>query len=80
MDEKVNNIDIDENENKEEILVDKQDCINSHAHIEKEKETQKLGETITKNVYDSSYWINIETSLRDLSVEKNLFKVSGNFF
>lgn len=62
MNEQVNNIDINENENKEEILVDKQDCINCHAHIEKEKKTKKLGEIITKKCI----WSNIETSLRDL--------------
>lgn len=37
------------NENREEILIDKQDCINSHAHNEKEnkkkKKRKKLGET-----------------------------------
>lgn len=65
LNEQVNNVDIDENKNGE-VLVDEENI-----------KINKLEESITNNIYDPSQWINIDTNLRDLLVEKGPVRVAN---
>ena len=69
------NIDIGENNNRE--VVSYEDNSDSKTY---EEEIEGLDDFTFENIYDPSQWKNIDTTLRDLLVEKGLIKVIDLYF
>ncbi|KAL5158733.1 Zinc finger MYM-type protein 1 [Glycine soja] len=79
LNERDNNLDIGERNNRE--VVSNEDNYNSDSQThDNEEEIGRLDDSTFENIYDPSQWKNIDTTLRDLLVEKGPIKVTDMDF